>query len=74
MPFTTILSVAELVAHRTAQWVIVDCRFQLGDTEYGRKAHAEGHIEGAHYAHLDDELSGTIIPGVTGRHPAPDPT
>jgi thiosulfate/3-mercaptopyruvate sulfurtransferase len=73
MPFTTILSVDQLFAHRTAKWVIVDCRFKLTDSEYGRKAHAEGHIGGAHYAHLDQDLSGPIVPGVTGRHPTPGP-
>lgn len=52
---------------------IVDCRFALADTNGGRKAYEEGHIPGAVYAHLDDDLSGTITPGVTGRHPLPSP-
>ncbi|MEM9525382.1 MAG: sulfurtransferase, partial [Bacteroidota bacterium] len=30
------------------------------------------HLPGAHYLHLDEDLSGTIIPGVTGRHPLPE--
>ena len=29
------------------------------------------HIPGAVYAHLDEDLSGPIIKGVTGRHPLP---
>lgn len=51
----------------------VDCRFSLKDTEAGRKAWAEGTIEGAVYAHLDADLSGPVVPGQTGRHPLPDP-
>lgn len=50
---------------------IVDCRFALADTQAGRKAYEAAHIPGAVYAHLDDDLSGTIKPGVTGRHPLP---
>jgi thiosulfate/3-mercaptopyruvate sulfurtransferase len=53
--------------------VIVDCRFSLDNTERGRRSYAAGHLPGAVYAHLDDDLSGPIIPGKTGRHPLPDP-
>jgi thiosulfate/3-mercaptopyruvate sulfurtransferase len=31
-----------------------------------------GHIPGAVYAHMDDDLSGVKIPGKTGRHPLPE--
>ena len=51
---------------------IVDCRFDLGDIEAGRSAYANSHIPGAVYAHLDDDMSGPIVPGRTGRHPLPD--
>src|SRR5690625_3168315 len=51
---------------------LVDCRFSLGDVEAGQRAYAETHIPGAVYAHLDRDLSGTVIPGKTGRHPLPD--
>ncbi len=51
---------------------VVDCRFDLGDIESGRRAYAHGHIPGAAYAHLDDDMSGPIVPGRTGRHPLPD--
>jgi thiosulfate/3-mercaptopyruvate sulfurtransferase len=43
------------------------------DTDKGRTAYFEAHIPGAQYAHLDDDLSGPVIPGKTGRHPLPDP-
>lgn len=51
--------------------VIVDCRFSLADTESGRNDYTQSHIPGALYAHLDEDLSGEIIPGKTGRHPLP---
>ncbi len=48
---------------------IIDCRFSLADKEWGREQYAQGHIPGAQYVHLDDDLSAEIIPGTTGRHP-----
>ena len=73
MAFTTLISTAELADHLDdPNWVIVDCRFALSDTEKGRNAYLESHIPGAVYAHLDEDLSGPIIPGETGRHPLPD--
>ncbi|MEO1260596.1 MAG: sulfurtransferase [Bacteroidota bacterium] len=51
---------------------IIDCRFTLADLNQGRKDYGVSHIPGAHYAHLDDDLSGEIIPGKTGRHPFPE--
>jgi thiosulfate/3-mercaptopyruvate sulfurtransferase len=53
-------------------WVIIDCRFNLNDTNYGRNEYKKGHIPGAMYAHLDEDLSGPVIQGETGRHPLPD--
>ena len=73
MPHTTLLAPSDLRAHLDdPAWVIVDCRFSLSDTERGRRAYREAHIPGAVYAHLDDDLSGPIVPGVTGRHPLPE--
>lgn len=71
--FTTLIDVDNLAAHLTdPDWVIVDCRFQLADTELGRREYVAGHIPGAVYAHLDEVLSN---PPVTdnGRHPLPPP-
>lgn len=56
------------------EWVIFDCRFSLKDTELGRSNFEKGHLPTAQYLHLDEDLSGPIIPGTTGRHPLPDPT
>lgn len=51
-------------------WVIIDCRFSLADPEAGRRAWRSSHISGAHYAHLDEELSDPVT-AHSGRHPLP---
>jgi thiosulfate/3-mercaptopyruvate sulfurtransferase len=51
---------------------VVDCRFTLTDPPAGRAAYGRGHIPGARYAHLDDDLARHPRPG-EGRHPLPDP-
>lgn len=74
MYINTLVSTEDLARHlEDPQWVVFDCRFTLTDPEAGRRAYAEGHIPGARYAHLDEDLSGPIVPGRTGRHPLPDP-
>jgi thiosulfate/3-mercaptopyruvate sulfurtransferase len=73
MAYTTLISAAELDQHLDdLAWVIVDCRFALADTERGRRDYLAAHIAGAIYAHLDEDLSGPVIAGQTGRHPLPD--
>jgi thiosulfate/3-mercaptopyruvate sulfurtransferase len=73
MKFSSLISVDGLAKFiESSKWVIVDCRFWLDDTEKGRLAYQESHIPGAFYAHLDDDLSGPIVAGKTGRHPLPD--
>ncbi|MDS4027506.1 MAG: sulfurtransferase [Candidatus Contendobacter sp.] len=73
MYYDTLIDVATLRAHLNApHWVVVDCRFNLMDVEAGRRAYQKGHLPGARYAHLDEDLSSPITP-VTGRHPLPDP-
>lgn len=51
--------------------VIVDCRFDLKDTQAGYAAYIESHIPGAVYAHLDNDLSSHVTAS-SGRHPLPD--
>ncbi|MFN2223921.1 MAG: sulfurtransferase [Candidatus Promineifilaceae bacterium] len=73
MAYTTLISAAELAQHLDdSVWVVVDCRFALADTERGRRDYLAAHIPGALYAHLDEDLSGLVIAGQTGRHPLPD--
>lgn len=70
--FSTVVSTAQLAQHLSdPNWVVIDCRFTLTHTEAGRIAYAHGHIPGARYAHLDEDLSGSKN-GVNGRHPLPD--
>ena len=73
MNYDTLIDADTLNAHCTdPDWVVVDCRFNLADTEAGWRAYRESHIPGARYAHLDADLSSPITPA-TGRHPLPDP-
>ncbi len=72
MSFTTLIS-AEQLKHalraRPAP-VVLDTGFDLGDTAAGERAWREGHVPGAHYLHLDHDLSGAKT-GANGRHPLP---
>ncbi len=62
----------EALARHLRDWVIVDCRHSLQDTEAGRRAYLAGHIPGAHFLHADRDLSGPMT-GHNGRHPLPSP-
>jgi thiosulfate/3-mercaptopyruvate sulfurtransferase len=64
-----LITVDELAAH--PEWRVFDCRHDLKNTEYGRQAYAKGHIPGALFLHLDDDLSGAKTGG-NGRHPLPE--
>ncbi len=68
----TIVDVDTLAAHQhDPAWLVVDCRFDLGDAGAGALAFARGHIPGAVYAHLDHDLSAPRTPW-SGRHPLPE--
>jgi thiosulfate/3-mercaptopyruvate sulfurtransferase len=54
------------------QWIIFDCRHDLGDFEKGARLYAAGHIPGAHFAPVETALSGPKT-GTNGRHPLPAP-
>lgn len=49
---------------------LLDCRFDLMNPAAGRQAWLGGHIPGAQYADLDQELAGPVRSD-TGRHPLP---
>jgi thiosulfate/3-mercaptopyruvate sulfurtransferase len=73
MKFDTSLSVKEGSKHlNDPDWGFIDCRFYLQEPDQGYQDYLEGHIPGAVYAHLDQDLSGVAIAGKTGRHPLPD--
>ena len=52
---------------------LVDCRFSLDNTDRGRSDWSEERIDGAVYAHLDEDLSAPISDATEGRHPMPPP-
>jgi thiosulfate/3-mercaptopyruvate sulfurtransferase len=73
MAYTTLISARELADNiGNPEWVVVDCRFSLGESEMGRQEYLKAHIPGAVYAHLNEDLSSPHISGMTGRHPLPD--
>ena len=59
-----------LLRTRPAQTVVFDCSFDLARPEAGRATHEAGHLPGAAYLHLDEDLSAPKN-GRNGRHPLP---
>jgi thiosulfate/3-mercaptopyruvate sulfurtransferase len=53
--------------------VIVDLRWYLGKPGAGRAAYDEGHLPGAIFLDLDDDLADPNGLGAPGRHPLPSP-
>ena len=51
-------------------WRIVDCRFDLSDVKAGRTRYELGHIPGAGFADLNEDLAAPRGK-MTGRHPLP---
>jgi thiosulfate/3-mercaptopyruvate sulfurtransferase len=48
----------------------VDCRWELGAPDRGRELYLAGHVPGAAFLDLDDDLSDLAVEG-QGRHPLP---
>ncbi len=73
MTLTTLVDTETLSRHiDDPRWAVVDCRFSLADPAAGRRAYAAGHVPGARYAHLEEDLSSPVTP-TSGRHPLPPP-
>jgi len=53
--------------------IVVDLRWYLGKPGAGRAAYTEGHIPGAIFLDLDDDLADPNGLGAPGRHPLPSP-
>ncbi|MGH8246395.1 MAG: sulfurtransferase, partial [Gammaproteobacteria bacterium] len=71
--FDTLIDASELNANLSEpDWVIIDCRYDLKDTAAGYRSYLNGHVPGAIYAHLHDDLSGSPDTD-RGRHPLPAP-
>jgi len=72
MTYTTLISPALLRQNiDNPDWIIIDGRFSLANSEAGGYAYRHGHILHARYAHLNNDLSSAVT-GLTGRHPLPD--
>lgn len=74
--YNTIISATELQSLLGQEnVVVVDCRHDLMDANFGTKAYQEGHIAGAVFANLDQDLSGSKVGAdgqFRGRHPLPN--
>lgn len=74
--YRTLVSVAQLQQLQQSDTppLLLDLRFDLADTAAGERAYAQGHLPGAHYLHLDRDLSGPKQVGAhfRGRHPLPE--
>ncbi len=71
--YTTLISagnLAERLAAAPGDVLVFDCRFDLAAPDAGGQAYDAGHLPGAHYLHLDRDLSGPKS-GTNGRHPLP---
>jgi len=69
--FTTLIDTDSLLeTHGNPDWLIFDARYDLADKNAGKEAYLQGHIPGAIYVDLHDDLS---RPPATnkGRHPLP---
>lgn len=64
-----ILSVTELVGLHD-DVLLVDCRHDLTQHDAGARAYADGHLPGAAFLSIEEDLSGPKS-GLNGRHPLP---
>jgi thiosulfate/3-mercaptopyruvate sulfurtransferase len=51
------------------RYQFVDCRWELGEPGRGRELYLAGHIPGASFLDVDEDLAAP--PGASGRHPLP---
>ena len=68
--YTTLISTDILGSHLQDNWVVVDCRFDLQNDQWGREQYLASHIPGAVYASLSHDMAGPKT-GTNGRHPLP---
>lgn len=70
---TPLISTEELAGHLSdPDWLVADCRFELGAPDAGRATWRAGHIPGAVHVDLERDLSAPVTPA-SGRHPLPSP-
>jgi thiosulfate/3-mercaptopyruvate sulfurtransferase len=69
---TTLIDAAVLAALPQDNLLIVDCRFDLAEPDKGHRDYLDGHIPGALFASLDQDLSDLSRQAEgLGRHPLP---
>lgn len=73
----TLITATDLLAatRRADRPVLLDCSFDLADTEAGERAWRQGHLPGSQYVHLDRDLAGSKHDAAgrfRGRHPLPE--
>jgi len=68
----TVAELPRTPADITLNTRIVDCRFLLGEPRAGRSAYAAGHVPGAHFLDMNEDLAGPAG-AHGGRHPPPAP-
>lgn len=71
-PLISPTGLQSLLADTGRHTVVIDCSFDLANPAAGREDYHSGHLPGAFYLHLDNELSGERT-GANGRHPLPQP-
>lgn len=73
---TTLITPAILAAHiADPRWIILDCRHDLINPAAGRDGYDAGHIAGAQFADMEQQLSGAkrgADGAFRGRHPLPE--
>lgn len=72
MAFETLIGVGDLQSLLASggDVLLLDCEFELGAPDKGAAIYAAGHLPGARYAHLDNDLAAPPD-GSNGRHPLP---
>ncbi|MGH7738173.1 MAG: sulfurtransferase [Candidatus Tyrphobacter sp.] len=73
MSYTTVVSPEVVLEHLDdPSWLVLDCRHSLADFTAGRASYEAGHIPGACFADVENDLAGRKT-GTNGRHPLPEP-
>ena len=73
MAYTTLVSTRQLATHLDdPTWVILDNQHDLMNRAFGRDAYTGGHVPGARFISIDDDLADHAGKG-RGRHPLPSP-
>ena len=73
MIFTMAISTQDLATqYQPTTWVLIDCRFDLVNPNWGYQNYLKNHIPGSIFADLNHDLSAPISIQ-TGRHPLPQP-